>query len=102
MPTSRGFYRVEISNQIGDRNIGSRKLLHVAPVSLDKGNRSVFAELFDHQLASLTNRRVWIVVYLTILDCRHVLVQQTDEIAKDSTLCLTPESQQNEVVFGQQ
>ena len=58
--------------------------------------------LFDHQAASLTNRRVRIVVDLAAFDRRRSLVEQPYKLTQDPALSLSPKSKQDEVVTRQQ
>src|SRR5439155_3674038 len=76
MPAARGLDRVDVPDDVGDRDVGGRELLHVARVARQPGDRRAVAVLvyefalvlgdrLERVVGPLANRWAWdLFVYL--------------------------------------
>ncbi len=95
---ARRLDRIEVANQVGDRDVGRRELLDVARVAIEPCDRQVVARLNGPRAARGADRRERIVVNLAPGDDRNVVVEQIDQRAEDAALGLTAQAEQDEVV----
>ena len=98
---ARGLDRIEVADEVGDRDVGRRQLLDVARVAVEPGDRQVVARLPDARAARRAERRQRVVMDLAARDDRDRLVEQTDERAQDAALRLAAQAEQDEVVARQ-
>ena len=68
--------RIDLADEVGDRDVRRRELLGVAAVARQPVDRRLVAVLVDGGPAGRADRRVWIVVELAAADDRQPLVEQ--------------------------
>ena len=90
--------RVDLADEVGDRDVGRRQLLAVAPVPLDPRHLNRVTILLDKVEAPAADRRERVVVDLAARDRRHVLVEQRDQRAHDAALGLPALAEKDHVV----
>src|SRR6185503_14752183 len=89
--------RVDVTDQVRDRDVGRRELLVVALGARDPRDRQLVAEPRDQRARALLDRAERIVANLTALDGRDLVVEQLRQAAQDARLRLAPQAQQDEV-----
>ena len=80
--------RVDVADQVGDRDVRRRELLAVPLVARDPGDRRRVALLGDHAPAVLRDRAERVLVELAAGDRRDLRVEQVDEHAQQARLRL--------------
>ncbi len=98
---ARGLDRVEVADEIGDRDVRRRELLHVARVAVEPRDRQAVAGLPDACAARRAEGRQRVIMDLAARDDRDRLVEQTDERAQDAALGLPAQAEQDEIVARQ-
>ena len=91
---------VDLTDEVGDRRVGSGELLAEAPVAVDPLDRRFVAALGDEQPRVLRHRVVGVVVDLTPGDDRHPLVEQLGEPTDHAGLGLAALAEEDHVVAG--
>ena len=98
MPTSCRLDRVDVAEDVGDRDVRRRELFDEAQLARQPGDRRAIAALGDQLAAVLGERLERVVVDLAARDDRNLFIEQRDELAQDAALRLPAQSQQNEIV----
>ena len=93
---------VDLTDQVGDRGVGSGELLTEAAVAVDPLDRRLVAALGHEQPRVLRDRVVRVVVDLAAGDDRHPLVEQLGEPADHAGLGLPALAEEDHVVAGDQ
>src|SRR5689334_17427350 len=89
VPAARSLDRIQVADEIRDRNIGRGELLDVSAVTIEPRNWRIVAGLLEQLAPVFRDRCEWIVVHFAAVDDRDRIVEQRGERAKDSALCLT-------------
>ena len=97
-PGSRRLDRVEIADQVGDRDVRRRQLLDVAAVAIEPRDRQVVALGLHPGAARGADRAERIVVDLAARNDRDLGVEQIGERPQDPALRLAAQAEQDEVV----
>jgi hypothetical protein len=98
MSAARRLDRVDVADQVGDRDIGRGELLDESVVPPDPRDRRVVACLVDDLASVLRDRCERVVIDLTAGDDRHRFVEQRRQRAQDARLRLAAQPEQDEVV----
>ncbi len=101
-PTTRGANRVNVAENVGDRNVGSSKFLDVTLVARQPGNGRIVALGSQAFAASAANGSQRMVVDFAPCDHRNFRVQKLHQAAQDTAFGLATQSKENEIVAGQQ
>ena len=97
-PLGRRLDRVDVADQVRDRDVGRRELLAIALGPRDPGDRRRVALLGEDAPSVLRDRRERILVQLAAGDRRNLRVEQPDEQPQQARLGLAAEAEQQEVV----
>src|SRR6267378_3041065 len=97
----RDFDRVDLADEIGDRDVRRRELLAVALVAQQPHELDRIAVVGDAVFARGADRLERIVVDLTARDGRRDLVEQLDEHSRDAGLRLAALAEKDDVLAGQ-
>ena len=97
----RGLDRIDVANHVRNRHVRRRELLDVAVVTRHPHDGQRVALGPDARTAGSTDRVQRVVVDFASGNDGDVLVEEIDETAKDATLRLSTESEQDEVVSRQ-
>ena len=76
MSAPRRFNRIDVADQVSNRDVRSRQFLNVPLFRCQIGDRCRIAALLHKFAAALADRRIRIVVNLAAGKVRHLLVQQ--------------------------
>ena len=98
VPAPGCFDGIDITNQVGDGDVGRGQFLHITFFGSEICNRSFVAPLGDQVPATAANGRVRIVVNLATGDVRRLRIKQSCQRAQDAALGLPAQAQQDEVV----
>jgi hypothetical protein len=90
--------RVDLADEVRDRDVGRRELLAVTAVATDPGYGHVVPVFLDEVQTSTTDRVVGVVVDLAPRDRRHHLVEKADQRAHDAALRLAALAEKDDVV----
>ncbi len=96
-----GLDGIEIANQVCHCDVGSCQLLHVALVARQVRDGGSVSPFRNQVAAPFAQRHVGIIANLATCYIGHSVVQQRGQGTQNATLGLAPQSQQNEVLFGQ-
>src|ERR1700693_1850998 len=91
----RNLDRVDLADQVGDRDVRRGELIAVAIVPIDPRHLDRLPVLGDEVQATPADRRVWVVVDLTARDRGYLRVEKADQRAHDPALglaALAPEA----------
>src|SRR6185437_3233718 len=102
VPATRGANRVHVADDVSDRHVRRRQLLHVAFLARDPGDRRVVAQLGDGHAGVLGDGGEGIVVHLAAGDDGDRVIQERDQRAEYARLRLAAQPQQDEVVTCQE
>ncbi len=97
----RHLYRVDLADQVGDRDVRRRQLLTVAPLAVDPLDRRVLPVHLDQVAAAAADGGERVVVDLAAGDDRYLLVEQVHERADQPGLGLPALAQEDDVLTGQ-
>jgi hypothetical protein len=97
----RGFDRIDVANQVGDRHVGRGELLAIALVPMDPPDRKRVSFGRRAPLADGANRRQRVVVQLAPVDGGDPLVEKANEGSEEAGLRLAAQAEQDEVVSAQ-
>ncbi len=98
VPAARRLDGVHVTDDVGDRDVRRRELLHIAAVPRDPLDGSAVAALVQELPPELRDRAERAVVHLAPGDDRDLFVQEIHELTQDAALGLTAKAQQDEVV----
>src|SRR6266704_6447504 len=98
MPAARRLDWIDVADDVGDRDVRGRELLHEPQLAGQPGDRRAVAALRDQLAPVLGDRLEGIVVDLAARDERDLFIEQRDKLAQDTALGLTAQAEQNEVV----
>ena len=98
MAATRRFDGIDIADQVGNGHIWSGQFFDVALLWSEICNSGAFAAFSNKLLASTADGRVRIVVDFASCDVWSMRIEQKRQGAKDATLCLSPQAEQNEVM----
>ena len=90
--------RVDLADQVGDRDVWRRELLAISPVAADPRDRHRVSILGDEVETAPADRVVGVIVDLAPGDDRYELVEQADQGPHDPTLGLAALAQHDDVV----
>jgi hypothetical protein len=90
--------RIDFADEVGDRDIGSRKLLAVAAIAWNPGDLGLVGALGDDLTARLADRRERVVVDLAAGQRRHLGVEQGAQEARHACLGLAALAQEHDVL----
>src|SRR5712692_6412150 len=90
--------RVDLSDEVGDGDVGGGELLTISLVALDPRNLDGVAIFGDEVEASPADRRVRVVVDLAACNRRHERIEEADERAHDAALRLAALAEHDHVV----
>ena len=90
--------RIDLADQVGDRDVGCRQLLAVAVVALDPRDLDRIAFPCHQVKAATADWVVGMVVDLASGDGGHRLVEEADQRAHDPALRLAALAEKNDVV----
>jgi hypothetical protein len=93
--------RVDLADEVGDRDIGRGQLLGVAPDAWQPVDRGVIPLLIDDGSAGRRDRLVRVVVEFATAEDRQPLVEQADQQPRHTGLGLPALAEEHEVVAGQ-
>ena len=93
--------RIDLADQIGDRNVGGGQLLGVALVAADPFDFQFLAGFGQLAPAFLADRRHRTVIDLASLDRRHPFVEQVGQRSDDARLGLPAFAQEHHVMPGE-
>ena len=93
--------RVDLADEVRDRDVGRRQLLGVAPIAWEPVDRRCVAVALDDGAGSGADRPERIVVELPAGDDRQPLVEQAHERTSHPRLGLAALAQEHHVVAGQ-
>ena len=99
MPSARGFDGVDVADHVGDGDVGCGEFLDISAIARNPGNRRGIAFLGHPVAAGAADRIVRIVVDFAARNGRQVGVQKTHQAAKDASLCLAAQAQQNKMML---
>ena len=97
----RDLDRIDLADQVGDRDVGGRELLGVAVLAREPGDRELITHLRLARPAGGTDRREGIAVDLATRDRRNRLVEEFHESADDPGLRLAALAENHHVVPGE-
>jgi hypothetical protein len=100
-PLGRGLDRVDVADQVGDRDVRRRELLAVALLARDPGDRGRIALLGESAASVLRDRREGVLAELASRDRRDLRVEEGDEHAEQARLRLAAQPEEQQVVPGQ-
>jgi hypothetical protein len=92
---------VHVADHVGDGHVGRGELLDVAMLPGNPFDRGVVPVLVELQLAEFGDGVERVVVDLRSRQDRNLGIQELDELSEDPTLRLTAQSEQDEVVAGE-
>src|SRR5581483_2450270 len=93
--------RVDLADEVGDRDVGCRELLRVAVLGLQPHDRRLVALVRDEVTARGADGLQRIVADLATGDRGHLVVEELDEVAHDARLRLSALAQKDDVVAGE-
>ena len=93
--------RIDVADQVGNGHVGRGQLLAVTPRTADPFDGRVVPVFGNEVPGAPADRRVGRTVDLAARDRGQVLVEQRDQGSQDTGLRLSPQSEENEVVPGQ-
>ena len=93
-----GFDRIDVADQIGNRHIWRSKFFDVAIFRRKIVDLRGVAAFVDQVATRAAERRVGIVVDLASCDIGQLRIEQTSERSQNAALCLTAQSEQDEIV----
>ena len=93
--------RVDLADEVGDRDVRRGELLGVAPVARQPVDGGLVAVALHDGLGGRADRRVRVVVELAAADDRDPLVEQADQQAGHPGLRLAAFAEEHDVVAGQ-
>ena len=93
--------RVDLADQVGDRDVGRRQLLGVAAIAGQPIDRGILALAVDDRAGRGGDRRVRVVVELPAAEHRQPLVEQADQQAGHPCLGLPALAEEHEIMAGQ-
>ncbi len=96
----RDLDRVDLADEVGDRDVRGRELLTVALVAINPRYLDLVAVLGDEVEASTADGPVRVVVDLAARDHRDLLIEEGDERAHDAALRLASLTEQDHIVAG--
>jgi hypothetical protein len=99
---ARGLDRVDIADDVGDRDVRRGQLLDEARIAADPRDGRVIAVLLDQQAAMLGNGAKRVVVDLAAGQDRDFVVEQVHELANDAALGLAAQPEEDEVLPREQ
>ena len=97
-----GLDGVNVSNQVGDCDVRGGELFAVALLTADPLDGSLIPFCRDGLPALSAHRVERIIVHLRPRDNGDLLIQQPHEAAQDPRLGLAAQSEQDEVMMGQE
>jgi len=89
---------VNVTDNVGDSDVGRGKFFDVAEVTRHPGDGSVGAFGGEAVFAGAADRMKRIVVDFAAGDDGDFRIKKIDQTAKDAAFCLTAEAEQNEIV----
>ena len=92
--------RVDLPDEIGDRDVGGRQLLGIAPVARQPVDRRRVTVLLEHRAAGRADRREGIVVELAAAQDGKPRVEKLDELAGHARLRLAALAEEHDVLAG--
>jgi len=99
MSTLRGFDRIDITDDVGDRHVGSRKLLDESIVAMYPVDLRLVAVQIDQLTPVRAQWSEWIVVDLGAGDDRDLFIEKIRELSNDSLLRLSAQTEKYEIMF---
>ena len=100
-PRVRGLDRVDVADHVGDRHVGRGELLDESRLAREPADLQAVALLRHARPAGGADGRQRIVVNLAAGNHRDPFVEQIDEAAQNAALGLPAESEQDEIVPGE-
>ena len=97
-----GLDGIQISDDVGNGDVGSGELFHVALLAREVGEGQVVSLFGNPPLAGAANGKERIVVDFAARDTGHLRVQKFSESSQDAALGLPAQPQENEIVLGQE
>ena len=98
----RRLYRINITDDVGNRDVGSCQFLDVPLCAASILDRRPVALFLDKIAATPADRAEGVIVDLATCDDRDHFVEKIDETAQYPALRLAAETQQDHIVAGQQ
>ena len=96
-----GFDGIDVSDEVGDGDVGRGQFFYVAVVGREPGNGRGVGLLGDEVAAAAADGDVRVVVDFASGDVRHLRIEQRGQGAQDAAFCLSAEPEQDEVVAGE-
>ena len=93
--------RIDLADEVGDRDVRGRELLAVAAVAGDPADLGLVPALGDGLTAGLADRRERVVVDLAAGHPRHLGVEQVGQEARHARLGLAALAEEDDVLAGQ-
>ena len=94
------FDRIDLADQIGDGNVGSRELFAVTRIAVDPRDRKIIAHFVELLAADAADRFVRIVVDLAALNDRYALVEKGHETPNQARFSLSAFAEKDHVMAG--
>src|SRR6476619_1543389 len=102
MPAAGRLDGIDIADEVRYGDIGRGQLLHVTLVPSQPGDWCCLSAFGEQLTGIFGDGCERIVIYLAAGNDGNPLVQEAGQLTQESTLGLTPETEQNEVVSGKQ
>src|SRR5690606_4813784 len=99
---SRRFDWIELSDDVGNRDIRSGEFLHVSILAAQKSDGKIVPFFSQSSLADFGDGKKWIVVDLRTFNNRNLFIEELDKRPQDPALRLATKSQQNKIVLGKE
>src|SRR6266850_2063206 len=94
------FDRIDIADNVGNGHVGCGKLFHKTRITVNPIDVGDVAMDGDSLATISRNWLEGIVVHFRSRNDRNLIVEEFSELPDDAALCLSAESQQNDVMFG--
>ena len=101
LAAARRLDRIDVADHVGDGHVRRRQFLDIAVFGPEPRDRRVVALFGDEIAAAPADGAERIVANFTAGDVRHCRIEQTGQHADNPRLCLTAQSEKNEVVARQ-
>src|SRR5437667_1894782 len=99
MPALSSFDRIDVSDDVGNRDVRRRQFFHKARIPADPFDVYRVAMQFDHLSPVSANGMKGIVVNFRAFDDGNRVVEKIRQLANNSTLRLPAQTEQNQVVL---
>ena len=98
---ARGFDGVDVADEVGYGDVGGGEFFYVALVWGEPRDGGFVAEFCEWIAAELRDRRVGVVADFGAGDVWEIRVEEGGQGAKDARLCLSAETEEDEVVLAE-